>query len=140
MRLLGSSKSDFDRFLCIQEIGVTEEPSADQTDLSASPPPPYVPPPPLSLSDITAHEPQDRLDHSDVAENLTNPVDEAEGQEEGAGFEFDDKEEEEVEDLSRATMEQNVKKQKNQSLEREECDADQGMSQSTVSVNTVFQK
>lgn len=119
------SQSDFDSFvLCIQDIGVSEEPSADQTDLSVSPPPPYVPPPPLSLSDITAHEPQDRLGHSDVAESLTISVEEGEGQDGGAGFEFDDKEEEEVEDSSRATMEQDVEKQ---SLERGECDADQGI-------------
>uniref|UniRef100_A0A4W6DRT1 Chromodomain helicase DNA binding protein 6 n=1 Tax=Lates calcarifer TaxID=8187 RepID=A0A4W6DRT1_LATCA len=97
----GSSKSDFNTFvLHIQDIGVSEEPSADQTDLSASPPPPYVPPPPLSLSDITAHEPQDRLGHSDVGESLTNPVDEGEDREGGAGFEFDDKEEDDVEDLN----------------------------------------
>lgn len=107
---------------------MSEEPSADQTDLSASPPPPYVPPPPLSLSDITAHEPQDRLGHSDVAESLTNPVEEGEDREGGAGFEFDDKDEEEgVEDLSRETMEQNVGKQIAQSLETDQCDADHGM-------------
>ena len=92
-----------------QDIGVSEEASADQTDLSASPPPPYVPPPPLSLSDITAHVPQDRLDHADVSESLTNPVEE-----------FEDKEEEEVEDLSREAAEQNAEKQ------REKCDADRG--------------
>ncbi|KAK7915970.1 hypothetical protein WMY93_011731 [Mugilogobius chulae] len=84
----------------IQDIGVTEEPSADQTDLSASPPPPYVPPPPLSLSDITDHEPQDRLEQSDVTESLTNPVEEEEEEEEegqdGTGFQFDKKEDEEM--------------------------------------------
>ena len=106
---------------------MSEEPSADQTDLSASPPPPYVPPPPLSLSDITTHEPQDRLGHSDVAEGLTTPVDEVEDRDGGAGFEFDDKEDEDVEELSRAAMEQDVKKQGDRSLEREQCDADQGM-------------
>lgn len=107
---------------------MSEEPSADQTDLSASPPPPYVPPPPLSLSDITAHEPQDRLDHSVVAESLTNPVEEAEDREGGVGFEFDDKNVEEgVEDLSRETMEQNVEKRINENLERDQCNADQGM-------------
>ncbi|XP_067442389.1 chromodomain-helicase-DNA-binding protein 6 isoform X1 [Thunnus thynnus] len=110
-------------YMLFKDIGVSEEASADQTDLSASPPPPYVPPPPLSLSDITAHVPQDRLGHSDVAESLTNPVEE-EGQERGTGFEFDDKEEEEVEDLSRETIEQNVEKQ------GEDCDADQGTDQS----------
>ncbi|XP_074525320.1 chromodomain-helicase-DNA-binding protein 6 isoform X2 [Halichoeres trimaculatus] len=80
-------------FMLFKDIGVSEEPSADQTDLSASPPPPYVPPPPLSLSDITAHDPRDRLGASDVTESLTNPVEEEEeeeeGQEGGAGFEFE---------------------------------------------------
>lgn len=104
---------------------MTEEHSADQTDLSASPPPPYVPPPPLSLSDITAHEPQDRLGHSDVAESLTSPVAEGDDQEGGTGFEFDDKDENEVEDLSRATAEQS--EGRDPSLEREECDADRSM-------------
>lgn len=121
-----SSTSDVNIVVvCIQDIGVTEEPSADQTDLSASPPPPYVPPPPLSLSDITAHEPQDRLGHSDVAESLTSPVAEGDDQEGGTGFEFDDKDEDEVEDLSRATAEQS--EGRDPSLEREECDADQSM-------------
>ncbi|CAK6977756.1 chromodomain-helicase-DNA-binding protein 6 [Scomber scombrus] len=106
-------------YMLFKDIGVSEEASADQTDLSASPPPPYVPPPPLSLSDITAHVPQDRLDHGDVSESLTNPVED--GQERGAGFEFDDKEEDEVEDLSRETMEQNAEKQ------RQKCDADRGV-------------
>ncbi|XP_070759561.1 chromodomain-helicase-DNA-binding protein 6 [Enoplosus armatus] len=123
-------------YMLFKDIGVSEEASADQTDLSASPPPPYVPPPPLSLSDITDHGPQDRLGHSDVSESLTNPVEDGEGQEGGAGFEFDDKEEEEeVEDLSEANMEQNVKKQSDQSLEREECDADQGADQSLGILN-----
>ncbi|XP_035517364.1 chromodomain-helicase-DNA-binding protein 6 [Morone saxatilis] len=120
-------------YMLFKEIGVSEEPSADQTDLSASPPPPYVPPPPLSLSDITAHEPQDRLGHSDVTESLTNPVEEGEGQEGGAEFEFNDKEEDEVEDLSTATMEQN--KLRNQSLDNEECDEDQGADQSLGVLN-----
>ncbi|XP_027135494.1 chromodomain-helicase-DNA-binding protein 6 isoform X3 [Larimichthys crocea] len=118
-------------YMLFKDIGVSEEPSADQTDLSASPPPPYVPPPPLSLSDITAHEPQDRLGHSDVAESLTNPVEEGEGQEGGAGFEFDDKEEDEVEDLSTVTAEQNK-----ESLEAEECETDQGADQSLRVLNT----
>lgn len=44
------------------------------------------------------------------------------------GFEFDDKNVEEgVEDLSRETMEQNVEKRINPSLETDQCDADQGM-------------
>lgn len=125
------SKSHFDTFvLCNQDISVSEEPSADQTDLSASPPPPYIPPPPLSLSDITPHEPQDRLGHSDVTESLTNPVEEREGQEGSTGFEFDEKDEE-VEDLSRATMEQN--KRRDQCLESEECNVDQGMSKNNCS-------
>ncbi|XP_056259437.1 chromodomain-helicase-DNA-binding protein 6 isoform X2 [Seriola aureovittata] len=109
-------------YMLFKDIGVSEEPSADQTDLSASPPPPYVPPPPLSLSDITAHEPQDRLGHPDVTESLTNPVDEGEEREVGAGFEFDDKEEEDVEDLSRRTVE----KRGGPSLEGERCDSDRG--------------
>ncbi|XP_022614440.1 chromodomain-helicase-DNA-binding protein 6, partial [Seriola dumerili] len=113
-------------YMLFKDIGVSEEPSADQTDLSASPPPPYVPPPPLSLSDITAHEPQDRLGHPDVTESLTNPVDEVEEREGGAGFEFDDKEEEDVEDLSRRT----VGKRGGPSLEGERCDSDRGADQS----------
>ncbi len=129
-RLSCSSKSDFDTFLsCIQEIGVSEEPSADQTDLSASPPPPYVPPPSLSLSDITAHEPQDRLGHSDVTESLNNPVEEGDSQDRGTVFEFDDKEEDEGEELSRVTTEQNERR--DQSLEGDECDGEQRISKST---------
>lgn len=107
---------------------MNEEPSADHTDLSASPPLPYVPPPPLSLSDITANEPQDGLGHSDVSESLTNPVEDGDDREESTGFEFDDKEEEEVEDLSRETLEQNVEKQRDKHLEGEECNPNQGMS------------
>ena len=84
---------------------MNEEASADQTDLSASPPLPYVPPPALSLADITTHEPQDGLGHSDASESLTNPVEEGEDREGSAGFEFDDKVEEEVEDIPRETME-----------------------------------
>ncbi|XP_010773795.1 chromodomain-helicase-DNA-binding protein 6-like [Notothenia coriiceps] len=118
-------------YMLFKDIGVSEEPSADQTDLSASPPPPYVPPPPLSLSDITA--PHDRLGHSDVTASLTNPVDEeAGGQEAGTGFEFDDKEEE-VEDLSRV---QNLGKQGDQSLGREECDPEQDADQSLGGSNS----
>lgn len=89
--------------MCVQDISVSEEPSTDQTDLSASSPPPYVPPPPLPLSDITAHEAPDRLSHADVADGLTNPVTEA-GQEGSAAFEFDEKDGT-VEDLSRTSME-----------------------------------
>lgn len=66
--------------LCVQDINVSEEPSADQTDLSASPPLPYVAPPSLSLSDITVHEPQDGLGHSDVTESLTNSAEKENGQ------------------------------------------------------------
>ncbi|XP_076600782.1 chromodomain-helicase-DNA-binding protein 6 isoform X1 [Chaetodon auriga] len=120
-------------YMLFKDIGVSEEPSADQTDLSASPPPPYVPPPPLSLSDITAHEPQDRLGHSDVAESLTNPVEEGDSQEGGAGFEFDDKEEDEVEELSGATMEQSERR--DPSLEREESDAGRGADVSLGALN-----
>lgn len=90
-------------FLCIQDISVSEEPSTDQTDLSASSPPPYVPPPTLPLSDITAHEAQDRLSHSDVTDSLTNPV--SEGQDVSATFEFDGQDGA-AEDLSRTSMEQ----------------------------------
>lgn len=115
-------------FVCIQDISVSEEPSADQTDLSASPPLPYIAPPPLSLSDITAHEPQEGLGHTDVTKSLTNPVDEEEGPEGSTGFEFDEKDKE-VEDLSRATVEQN--KHRDKCLEREECNVNQGMSKST---------
>lgn len=43
------------------------------------------------------------------------------------GFEFDDKNVEGVDDLSRETIEQHVEKQMNQNLERDQCDADQGM-------------
>uniref|UniRef100_H3DJD5 Chromodomain helicase DNA binding protein 6 n=1 Tax=Tetraodon nigroviridis TaxID=99883 RepID=H3DJD5_TETNG len=57
-----------------------------------------------SVTDITAHEPQERLSHSDVADGLTNPVSEG-GQEESTAFEFDDKDGA-VEDLSRAAIEQ----------------------------------
>ncbi|XP_072237540.1 chromodomain-helicase-DNA-binding protein 6 isoform X2 [Leuresthes tenuis] len=93
-------------YILFKDIGVNEEASADQTDLSASPPLPYVPPPALSLADITTHEPQDGLGHSDASESLTNPVEEGEDREGSAGFEFDDKVEEEVEDIPRETMEQ----------------------------------
>ncbi|XP_034387984.1 chromodomain-helicase-DNA-binding protein 6 isoform X2 [Cyclopterus lumpus] len=95
-------------YMLFKDIGVTEEPSADQTDLSASPPPPYVPP--LSLSDITAHEHQDRL---------ANPVEEGGGR--GGGLlQFDDKEED-MGDLRR----RNEEKRGGQSLGREACEADQ---------------
>lgn len=110
-------------FLCIQDISVSEEPSTDQTDLSASSPPPYVPPPPLPLSDIAAHEPQDRLSHSDVTDRLTNPVSEG-GQEGSATFEFDEKDGP-VEDLSRATMEQT--QPIDTSLEVQDSHIDQGI-------------
>lgn len=108
--------------MCIQDISVSEEPSTDQTDLSASSPPPYVPPPPLPLSDITAHEPQDRLSHSDVTDSLTNPV--GEGQEGSATFEFDEKDGA-VEDLSRATMDQTERI--DASLGVQDSDIDQGI-------------
>lgn len=66
--------------LCVQDINVSEEPSADQTDLSASPPLPYVAPTSLSLSDITVREPQDGLSHSDVTDSLTNSAEEENAQ------------------------------------------------------------
>lgn len=48
---------------------MNDETSADQTDLSTSPPlPPYVPPPPLALSHFA--EPQERLGRCDAAESL----------------------------------------------------------------------
>ncbi|XP_029007835.1 chromodomain-helicase-DNA-binding protein 6 isoform X2 [Betta splendens] len=106
-------------YMLFKDIGVSEEPSADQTDLSASPPPPYVPPPALSLSDITGHEPQERLGQSDVAESLNHPE---EDQGEGAGFEFDDKDQEQgIGDLS---MAQNVRKEIAGSLEMDQSGAD----------------
>lgn len=64
--------------VCIQDINMNDETSADQTDLSTSPPlPPYVPPPPpppppLALANFTVHEPQERLNLSHAAkEELT---------------------------------------------------------------------
>ncbi|KAM4740306.1 LOW QUALITY PROTEIN: chromodomain-helicase-DNA-binding protein 6 [Anableps anableps] len=84
-------------YMFFKDIGVNEEASPDQTDLSASPPLPYVPPPPLSLPDITTHGPQDGLGHSSVSESLINPGEEGDDQEGSAGFEFEDKEEEEAE-------------------------------------------
>lgn len=109
--------------MCIQDISVSEEPSTDQTDLSASSPPPYVPPPPLPLSDITAHEAQDRLSHADVTDSLTNPVTEG-GQEGSATFEFDEKDGT-VEDLSRTSMEQAERIET--SLEVQDSHIDQGI-------------
>ncbi|XP_036007904.1 chromodomain-helicase-DNA-binding protein 6 [Fundulus heteroclitus] len=75
-------------YMLFKDIGVNEEASPDQTDLSASPPLPYVPPPPLSLSEITSHGPRDGLGHAGV-----HPGDEGDDQEGSAGFEFEDKEE-----------------------------------------------
>ncbi|XP_024864605.1 chromodomain-helicase-DNA-binding protein 6, partial [Kryptolebias marmoratus] len=86
-------------YMLFKDIGVNEEASEDQTDLSASPPLPYVPPPPLSLSDIAPHEPQD------VSESLAHPVEDGEERDGSAAFEFEEKEEEEVEDLSKETAE-----------------------------------
>ncbi|MED6286627.1 hypothetical protein CHARACLAT_007984 [Characodon lateralis] len=86
-------------YMLFKDIGVNEEASPNQTDLSASPPLPYVPPPPLSLSDITSHEPQDGLGHSNVSESLTNPGEAGDDREGSAGFEFEDKDEEEAEKL-----------------------------------------
>ncbi|XP_038153467.1 chromodomain-helicase-DNA-binding protein 6 isoform X3 [Cyprinodon tularosa] len=82
-------------YMLFKDIGVNEEASPDQTDLSASPPLPFVPPPPLSFS----HEPQDALGHADVPESLANPEEEGDDQEGSTGFEFEDKEEEEAEKL-----------------------------------------
>lgn len=115
---------------------MSEEPSADQTDLSASPPPPYVPPPPLSLSDITAHEPQDQLGQSDVAENLTNPVEEGVELEGGVGFELDDKEEDEMDELPRADTDQ--AQPGDQSVETEERDVEQGALEHFLDVHNRF--
>ncbi|XP_008406537.1 chromodomain-helicase-DNA-binding protein 6 isoform X3 [Poecilia reticulata] len=84
-------------YMLFKDIGVNEEASPDQTDLSASPPLPYVPPPPLSLPDITAHEPQDGLGHANVSASLIHPAEDGDDQEGGAGFEFVDKDEEEAE-------------------------------------------
>lgn len=66
---------------------MNEEASADQLDLSASPPPPY--PPPL---DLTPHEPQDGLGPS-VSDSLADPVEEGEERDGGAAFEFEEEEE-----------------------------------------------
>lgn len=108
-----------------QDIGVGEESSADQTVLSASPPPPYVPPPALSLDDISAHEPQDRLVHSDVTESLTDPVEDRGGQEGGTGFQFYVKHEQDVEGLSRETEEHD--QSRGQTLEGGGSEADRGL-------------
>ncbi|KAM9408149.1 chromodomain-helicase-DNA-binding protein 6 [Pholidichthys leucotaenia] len=113
-------------YMLFKDISVREEPGTDQTDLSASPPLSYVPPPPLSLSDITAHEPQDD------SESLTNPVEEGDDCEGNAGFEFNDKEEE-VEDLSADSMEQNFEKQ------REGCNRQQASDQSLEVLNQPMQ-
>ncbi|CAL9703990.1 unnamed protein product [Knipowitschia caucasica] len=86
-----TSAGDASTYMLFKDIGVTEEPSADQTDLSVSPPPPYVPPTPLSLSDITEHGTQDGLDRSDVS----HATEEGEGQDAVAGFPFDGKDKEE---------------------------------------------
>lgn len=55
-------------------------------------------------------------------------MDEGEGLEGSTGFEFDEKDKE-VEDLSRATTEKIT--QRDQYLEREECNVNRGMSNST---------
>lgn len=86
--------------LNFQDIAVSEDASADQTDLSTSPPLPYVPPAPLSLSDITANEPQDRLDRQDASQVLANPAEGGASREDGAGFEFNEDKQEEERDKS----------------------------------------
>ncbi|XP_034021847.1 chromodomain-helicase-DNA-binding protein 6 [Thalassophryne amazonica] len=115
-------------YMLFKDIGVSEEASADQTDLSASPPPPYVPPPPLSLSDITAPEPRDRLKHTHVTDSLTNPVEEEDDNQEGGdGFGFDDKQEEAVDNK--------VDKRRDQFLHEKCCDEDRGADQSLKAFN-----
>ncbi|XP_028302100.1 chromodomain-helicase-DNA-binding protein 6 isoform X2 [Gouania willdenowi] len=88
-------------YILFKDIDVNEEPSADQTDLSASPPLPYDPAPPLSLSD--------GLGHSDASESLTNPVDEGEP-EDPVGFDFGDGERE-AKDSSPETMAKDIEEQ-----------------------------
>lgn len=89
--------------LVLQDIGVNEEASADQMDLSASPPLPYVPPPPLSPPDLTPHAPQDGLGPSG-SDSLTDPVEEGEERDGGAAFEFQEKEDEEEEESAEQNL------------------------------------
>ncbi|XP_068171397.1 chromodomain-helicase-DNA-binding protein 6 isoform X2 [Antennarius striatus] len=110
-------------YMFFKDIADCEEPSTDQTVLSASPPPPYVPPPTLSLAVISAHEPQDRLVHSDITESLPHSVEE---RGESAGFEFYDKDEHEAGGLSREMVEH--EKLRDHALEGEEVKADQDQS------------
>ncbi|KAM8914783.1 chromodomain-helicase-DNA-binding protein 6 isoform 2-T2 [Spinachia spinachia] len=111
-------------YMLFKDIGVSEEPSVDQTDLSETLPPPYVSPP---LSDITAQDPRDRLPHADVTESLANRGEDGEGREGGTGFQFDNKE---VELLAlsrrRSSVERKTEQQGDLSLEGEECDAGGG--------------
>lgn len=109
---------------------MSEEASTDQTHLSVSP----TSPPPLSLSGITGHEPLDRRGHSDVTDNLTNPISEGEGQEGSTGFLFDEKDRE-VEVLSKAIVEQN--EQRDQSTERQDSHIGQGISEMTCCVKGI---
>ena len=104
---------------------MSEEPSADHTDLSTSPPPPYVPPPPLSLSDITAPDPHDRLGHSDVTEPLANHDEDEGSRQTGSGvFDFNDKEE--VEEMDTDDLDQNLDPTEDQVLGQGESSTDQG--------------
>ncbi|XP_053723413.1 chromodomain-helicase-DNA-binding protein 6-like isoform X1 [Synchiropus splendidus] len=106
-------------YMLFKDIGVNEDPSTDQTDLSASPPPSYVAPPPLSLPDINSHEPQDSLDHSEVTENLTVPV-EGEIEEPVSGF---NEEEEGV--LAKGSIQEVVEKQREEMRNGEDPAPDQ---------------
>nr|XP_040059145.1 LOW QUALITY PROTEIN: chromodomain-helicase-DNA-binding protein 6 [Gasterosteus aculeatus aculeatus] len=118
-------------YMLFKDIGVSEEPSVDQTELSEPLPPPYVSPPPLSLSDITAQDPRDRLPHADVTEGLASPVEDGGGREGGAGFQFDNKEVE-LRALSRRSSEEQKTEQQDLSLGGEECDAGRGADQLLV--------
>ncbi|XP_061788444.1 chromodomain-helicase-DNA-binding protein 6 isoform X5 [Nerophis lumbriciformis] len=90
-------------YMLFKDIGVSEEPGVDQNDLTASPLPAYIPPTPLSLPDISDHEPEGELS-----------VEEGDGQEGGVGFKLDTKKEKDV-------------REKEEILEEEE--SDQGVEQ-----------
>ncbi|XP_056157872.1 chromodomain-helicase-DNA-binding protein 6 [Lampris incognitus] len=117
-------------YMLFKDIGVSEEPSAHHSDLSASPPPPYVPPPPLTLSVITTHDPQDRLGDSDVTDSLANPEEQEGGAQAGsAGFEFGDKEEEKVEQLSTESVNENFERKREEVQGEEEYGIKQSVDQ-----------
>nr|XP_057910318.1 chromodomain-helicase-DNA-binding protein 6 isoform X2 [Doryrhamphus excisus] len=98
-------------YMLFKDIGVSEEPGADQNDLATSPLPAYIPPPPLSPPDISGHEP--RGDTS---------VEERSGEERGVAFKFDTKDEADV-------------SKKEQILEEEAaCEPAQGVDQSLGSM------